>query len=291
MNRVRPGLLYAAPEMLRLVRTHGLDRKGLITQFGLVNQVRCQDILELAIDSHWIVQDATGRLAVTARGETICAIPDIEAALRQQLHDVVVHSRPTWALRLLAGRSEMRALADADVVQCFTEAGLLTSYDQDVVQVLDAMQTAMRGKRNDDNLASGRFGERLTIVHEELRTAHPPEWIAIDTNRAGYDILSREDGLGSARLPIECKASTERLEEGVFYLSRNEWNQTSAFPNYTYHLWSLKQPYRLLVVPHQEVGPHIPTDGGTGVWDRVKIPYSPFLHHETALAPEVQHAG
>jgi hypothetical protein len=126
-------------------------------------------------------------------------------------------------------------------------------------------------------LATGRTGERLSLEHEKKRLeplglAESVQWLALENNALGYDILSCDliDGVVLERF-IEAKAC--QFSPPQFYISRNEWEVAKEKRDaYLVHVWSLSDR-RLQLIQFAELETHVPLDSvsGKGRWRTVKI--------------------
>jgi hypothetical protein len=115
------------------------------------------------------------------------------------------------------------------------------------------------------------------LAYEENRTGRKPEWVAIENNADGYDVLSVVGGGDLRQLSIEVKTSTLGTA-GTFYLTRNEWERALEGANHVFHLWDARAnaTAQLAVVEPQEMQTHVPTDLGAGSWESVAIPFAAF---------------
>lgn len=100
-----------------------------------------------------------------------------------------------------------------------------------------------------------------------------PQWVAIEDNTAGYDVLSYDPGIVQPlnRL-IEVKSTIASPLR--FQLTRHEWEHACKFgPSYHFHIWDLQAPpYRLYERSAAEIAPHIPKDNEKGRWKLAEIP-------------------
>lgn len=287
MLDIRPGLLYAIPELIRLVERNRTSKEELCASFPRISEVPTHLVLDLACSVGWIEVVTGGSLYVMRRGAQIRAIPRAETALLAQLEDIVRVSQPAWAATLTQGRAEFVRTGPPDVVQCFRDAGLLSGSSQETVALLDSIAEIMRAARSDERLSTGRLGERLTIEYEAYRTGVTPQWTALDTARAGYDVLSIEGRDSVAPLPIEVKATVSNFEEGQLYLTRHEYDIASVTPSYTFHCWLVGSTPRLFVVRSGDLINHAPLDQQRGTWQKVRIPYDCLVAHEVAVPRKV----
>jgi hypothetical protein len=69
----------------------------------------------------------------------------------------------------------------------------------------------------------GRSGEKMSFDHEWKRTGLKPIWQAVESNLAGFDILSVTDSINNAKLQIEVKATTSEINYAKVHITRNEW--------------------------------------------------------------------
>lgn len=124
------------------------------------------------------------------------------------------------------------------------------------------------------------LGERLTMKFEEMRTGVKPDWHSIETNRSGYDILSRRSSEDGDSLLIEVKSSSQPLETACAIISRHEWDVASLLNNqgrYLFYIWKLgTATNQLAIITVEEMSCHIPLDHEYGTWESVHIPFVAF---------------
>lgn len=192
---------------------------------------------------------------------------------------IIVEYSPIWARLAPAGRNHVIQAIGVNGVQCLRSAGLLGS-DVRATNWWDALAMLNRGERNARLLEQGREGERLSLAYERSRLQREgisrlPEWVAIDDNTVGYDILSYAWNEGSQvnRL-IEVKTTQEHLSR--MFLSRNEWEVAEQYGEvFEFHLWNLSNK-ALTIYTVADIRGHIPIDNGAGKWESVEIrPDSP----------------
>lgn len=268
------GVLYQTQEFLRMVHSAPLTPAGFRASFPRFHRVRCEDILSTALQCQWITTIGDGHIQLTPSGLAVVEEPDGCSALRRQLLDLIRFVPPSWSGLLQRGRNAIKRYANLNVVQCFQDAGLLGDPELDVIRWWDMVSVPARSARDAKLLETGRRGEWLSLLYEEARVGKRPEWISVDNNDAGYDLLSRLARDTDEVLVIEVKASEEPWEDASFYLSRNEWTVLSTHKHAVIHLWSVSSIPVLhcqLAVSH--VNHHIPRDGGSGQWQSVRIPY------------------
>ncbi|HHW38318.1 MAG TPA: DUF3883 domain-containing protein [Bacillales bacterium] len=201
----------------------------------------------------------------------IIAEEDFNSRLKLQLMHMIKAFEPTWSSLFHKGRREAMRYFPPDVLQCFEEASLIDGYEPDVITWWDDLSSISRKSIDDSKLLVGREGEKLSIQYERDRTGYNPEWVSIESNLLGFDILSRTDSTGDTSLKIEVKASKSLSQEFTFYLTQREWDIAQSSLNYIFHLWILGDDPELYVYSLEELKKHIPIDKGEGSWETVKI--------------------
>jgi hypothetical protein len=205
-----------------------------------------------------------------------CPSPIRTEELRLTLFRLAVRLKPFWAKISFLGRDRVRAVLSGGPLQCLNYAGLLGPIDESVRQWWDELAAHFRAEQSQKLLEIGRQGEQLSFQLEtetlqKLGISEVPVWISIEDNTAGYDILSyrRTDNGRLSKLFIEAKATTTR--EYVFILTRHEWEVAAeAGSNFRFHFWYLPTP-AVWIATVEEVAIHIPSDHGSGLWDKVRL--------------------
>ena len=189
--------------------------------------------------------------------------------------------QPVWAKRIPYGRQEAFIYMSEEEQRCFIEAGLIESQEDDVIQWWDSLADIERKRQNIITTELGRKGERLTLLYEERRTGEKPDWRSIETNVAGYDIMSQRSESNKEKLLIEVKTSTMPVESAVAIISRHEWNIATLENNkkrYFFYFWIINgSQLKLAIIDVDTMAPHMPIDGDTGNWENTKIPFSAFI--------------
>lgn len=184
--------------------------------------------------------------------------------------------RPAWLSALPRGRRALRDALTADAADCFRRAGAFDDQPPvEVVTFLDRLANLARAQANMPLVESGRHAERLSFEHELARCADMPgtpvvEWVALDDNTTGYDILSSRlvDGRASPRL-VEVKSCRGRPLRLI--ITRNEWDTACRHPEaYVVHFWDLSAK-RLHELSWGELQPHMPIDQGDARWDSATL--------------------
>ncbi len=196
------------------------------------------------------------------------------------LHRYITICQPAWSKRIPFGRKEAYLFMNEEEKRCFVEAGLIDSYDQEIVEWWDNLAEAERIKKEASLDDIGRIGERLTLEYEEIRTGIKPDWRSIESNLAGYDILSQRTADNNERVLIEVKSSLQSIESADLIISRHEWDIARLKNNlsrYLFYLWDLSSSdRRLAVISAEEMSNHIPKDSKAGTWESVRVPFIIF---------------
>lgn len=204
---------------------------------------------------------------------------DGEVFYQQCIKAVVIHHQPIWAKSMRQGRSRFIDSLGRDDRDVFAAAGLLnTPPDMDIVSWWDETVGHARLSIDTEKMMQARAAEALSIKHEKqklesLGLEDEPEWIGLDDNFAGYDVLSYEIEDGTVRTKmIEVKSTIASPLR--FYLSRNEWNTAEEVgSSYQFHVWDMAgDPPRLFEFSVDQVRPHIPQDNERGRWSNAEIP-------------------
>jgi hypothetical protein len=269
--RLSVGVLYDCQKFFSFCATEAFFLNDVRTAFAYRYEAApISAVLDMMRAANWVSFDDDGRLRLTSRGRQILECGSPVDALRLQIMDYIVLVKPPWSSLIPRGRVETLPFLPPEARQCFNEAGLSEGYGGDVVAFWDRAANLSRGRSDDILLEIGREGERLSIEYESRRTGKVPVWKAVDSNLAGYDllsVLSRED---DRPLKIEVKAS-QRVDERAFYLTKNEWDCATGYGEYVLHLWLLGVDPKLLVWKPDAIASHVPVDQGNGTWQSTKI--------------------
>ena len=272
------GVLYSAFEFLQFaaVNTFTAEEFSNEKRFALTKP---HEILEVAQNCNWIQLTVEGRIILTKRGQAIVESGSSAAGLRCQIEDLIIFHDPPWASKIRHGRKETIPAMPGDVRQCFQECGLLDPWDKDILieEWWGAASIIARTRRGEKLSKTGRTAERWSCDYESSRTGVAPERTYLDTNFAGYDVLSQLSDVDATPLPIEVKGSERRPKEADFVMTRNEFKAARDSQKYQLHLWYVGQPKQLFVVSFDEVAKHLPIDRGEGKWENVRVPFAPFM--------------
>lgn len=289
--------------MLRLSINMLSNVMGLLRKIGSSNivlnettiyypafSVSFDTMIEMATRCGWISSSAD-QYSLTERGREILAKSPYNLSpenIRIMLEDYLGKIRPVWRSLIPAGRKEATIYMTKDERACFFEAGLLTLQpDVSVVDWWDRMSAIIRGEQDDKKNETGRRGERLTLMYEENRTNSKPVWQSIETNKAGYDIISARSDTDIARIFIEVKSTGLTLDSASFFVSKHEWDIASHSNDYFFYLWSINSNYnQLAILTPKLISNYIPINQQNGEWESVKIPFSEFADYFKVIEME-----
>ena len=217
MSLLSPGLLVGAFDLLRLAELTPLTLRTVPSAFSKLGGMPVKDVLATVQELNWIEATPSGTVVLTLSGARIYALPDHQARTRAAILDYIDIVRPAWLQSALSGRSRVLRFAGSTIAQVFDEAGLVVGTDPDTVAFWDALAARARGLKDDRLTAIGRIGERATIAYEKERTGSDPQWVALENNADGYDVLSIVAADDPQLLSIEVKATTS-TGDGILYL-------------------------------------------------------------------------
>ena len=200
--------------------------------------------------------------------------------IRLVLQCLIEHVSPAWTTAIPHGRDRVTAVLNVDEIQCFREAGLLDRAPvAEVIDWWDKLATGVRGLTLNRLLQQGRIAERLSFEKERSRLEQAeitlmPEWVSLDDNSLGYDILSYDlvDGTISPK-QIEVKGAMRDL----IYISKNEWRNAMSASRYEFHIWVMPRE-ECFILKASELEPHVPKDRGDGQWESISISISKLLN-------------
>lgn len=270
------GILYGAQRLLQLVLSTPMKVDELIESFSRIEVANTDDVLEISQKCHWLSVTTQGQLRVTTMGENVYSKGSPQEQLKCQLRDIIFQLDPSWAKRIPNGRKEVLRFLPDEIDQIFDEAGLLSDWNDTLLDDWDELALAVRAIRNRTSLKTGRQAERLTVLEEQKRTKRLPVWLARDTNFEGYDVLSTLDEHDQSQVLIEVKGTTLGPSQANFFISRKEWEIACSGKEYWFYLWLIRAAPEFRVVPWKKVEAHISKDQGDGCWDIVRVPFKCF---------------
>lgn len=150
----------------------------------------------------------------------------------------------------------------------------------DVVLLWDSIVEYTRMLNGLNKMDEARKAEALSMEYERRRLKEigidkEPQWMSLDDNFAGYDVLSYNPGeFAPTNRMIEVKSTTASPLR--FIVTRNEWEQAEKFgPAYLFQVWDMqKTPPVLYERTSAQVAIHIPSDNEKGKWKTADIPLS-----------------
>lgn len=271
------GILQSGQKLLEIVGRHSTVTEAIQAELPKILVMQTGEVLDVAVRCSWVESDGRGGLRLSKRGEEIVDFSDDQTRLRLQIVDFLRAVRPVWLSQVPKGRNEALAIMNADARYVLREAGLMDMPPcSDVVAWWDSVAADARSERSGILMEIGRRGERLSIAYEAERTGHQPSWTGVESNLAGYDILSRESRESSEPLPIEVKASNAAIGSAKFHISENEWQVAQTGRDFAFHLWLLQPPVKLAIIRTERMRDHISQNCGEGQWESVKIPMAVF---------------
>lgn len=257
-----------------------LQVESIKTYYGINKKAA----LSLATQCKWIALCNNSTYEITSYGEKLLqhfnGIQVTQAMYRDILRNYILVCKPIWARKIPFGRNVAFQIMSDEEQICFRKAGLMTNpVSLEEVNWWDGLAKLIRQEIEHQNDDTGRKGEELTIRFEKERTKADPVWESVNSNFAGYDILSQVSDSDTHQVLIEVKASTQNINDASFYISHNEWGFASAGYNqkrYYFYLWCLCKAPELAIVSYAEMMKHIPQDNGLGEWSDVNVPFSAF---------------
>jgi hypothetical protein len=271
------GILYSAQEFLGFAHNNSLSVEQFSKQTRFV-LASAENVLQVAQNCQWVRLTPDGNISVTDKGLRIVDAADSPAKLRIQIVDLIDFEKPPWAMKIRHGRQEaiVSLSADAGVRQCFQECGLLGAWSDASREWWISTGQLVRAQRQERLALTGATAEKWTIEYESERVGQIPEWKSIESNFAGFDVLSRISVSDESPLRIEVKGSERKPKEADFTVTRHEFRTATLSQNYVFYLWHVATNKQLFVVPFAEVKKQIPTDQNDGRWELTNIPFSSF---------------
>jgi len=258
---------------------HDHESFDVLTQFARsrsIDGTKTIDVVDTICACEWVlVADEAAKLS--PRGIQLANRFD-SSIKRIMIGDYIRVSSDSWKSLLPRGRKECTQYLPPDVLACFKGSGLLaTPVPDDVVLWWDQQSQGIRKEQELAALEIGRVGEKLTLMYERKRTGRDPIWKSIESNLAGYDVLSIAERNSTARMPIEVKTSEKPITVAVAYITRHEWEVAVESINHRFHFWQVDDRRSVLaVLDAADLQKHIPLDEGEGEWQNVAVPFQLF---------------
>jgi len=192
---------------------------------------------------------------------------------------VLIKHQPIWSQAMRSGRKRFVGTLSPDDRDIFRAAGLmLDPPTPDIVFWWDSVVGHARLQIDIEKMVQAREAELLSIKYEreklaELGIEKEPEWMGLDDNFVGYDVLSFRLGPhGLVNRLIEVKSTMASPLR--FYVTENEWKRAvQAGEAYLFHIWDMNQtPPILYIRTVDQIAPHIPTNNNKGDWKSALIP-------------------
>ncbi|MCR5694873.1 MAG: DUF3883 domain-containing protein [Clostridia bacterium] len=243
--------------------------------------------LNLALQCRWVEAVNDAEYALTSFGEKLMRdFNDMQlykGLYRDILFNYIRVCKPIWSRKIPYGRNEAYRIMSDDEQICFKKAGLMCNpVTREEVDWWDSLAKLERAEIDQQKDDIGRKGEELTIGYEKKRTNTTPIWESIDSNLAGFDIISQVSSKDATQILIEVKSSNKQMQDASFFVTHNEWQFASAGCNknrYYFYLWLLNSTPKLAIVPTSEIEKHIPLESGQGEWSETIIPFSAFHNY------------
>lgn len=243
------------------------------------SQINALWLIDIVKQCGWMVETSSKTLMLTEKGHMIIAedgMPE-NTIFRVMLSDYIVTFCPVWCYRIPYGRAEAALMMTKDERACFQEAGLLCEFpDDDVVKWWDSLSAIIRKNQDENKNDCGRAGEKLSLYYEKRRTGIAPQWVSVDSNLLGYDVLSQISKNDFSKLLIETKASEMSMDNAYCHISINEWRTATTAKDYLFYFWLLGTSNMLAKINVSQLKPYIPTNNLAGEWESVKIPFKCF---------------
>jgi len=275
----RYGVLYRACTLLELLEDNPQPEAELFRSFQdeKYRNVSIKDVVSVSRFASWVAEGEDEFLVVTDEGRELLAAGSDTLRMRRQVEKLIELIKPDWAASAVQGRKAILNYVDANVRQCFNEAGLVAGNEKDVVEWWDRLAAKYRGVASYQYTEIGRRGERLSCEREFSRTGTWPQWVALDHTGAGYDLVSQVSQEDVSALVIEVKTTTQNWASAVFFMSRHEWDVLCHQHHALVHLWCMRggSPQEAAVTIEQ-LERHVPQDIGKGEWTKFSCPFSEF---------------
>ena len=271
-----PGVLYSCFEILDIARSNEIKLDDFNERSKNLNLFKVNDALELGITLGFIEKTKNGKLKLTNQGYAVLRHKKYKEFTYTAILKYAEKHKPLWLKYASFGREKVLQFCSDELKQIFIEGELDCGNTAEIVIFWDTLAEMARESKKSDNLSIGRLGERLSFIYETERTKEEPIWMALEDNMAGYDILSKKNTDDEIKIKIEVK--TSKNKEGLFFLTKNEWEEAETSKYYYFHLWNINQVSspQIGIIGKEEVAIHIPKKQNLGEWNQVEIPFAAF---------------
>lgn len=286
MIRLSVEVLWSSQILLKRISEYKIHSTEEVYIKNL-SSVNADTLMELASTCRWIVKD-NDYFVLSGQGKVLLNTKNFGDRSKVMLYDYIRYITPAWAKRIPYGRQEAFIFMTKDEQACFYEAGLMEDDpDSAVISWWDSVSCLLRRAEDEKKTEIGRKGEYLTVLYEQRRTGIKPQWVSLDSNLSGYDLISQRTKENLSALLIEVKSSERSIATAEFFISVNEWHTGCNAEDYLFYLWSFfgKKQYLAKVSP-QQLFKFIPTNNNSGKWQIAKIPYSSFADSFEEIAWE-----
>lgn len=224
--------------------------------------------------------------AYSEAAELVAALPgyrlppkcERQAAIRSLLRELTVARRPAWARLIPRGRRHLEAYLPRNALQCMQTAGLYDAeLDEAALDWWDSLASYFRSTSELERTLTGRQGERLTLASEKERLEAAgrsdlkPNWVSLDDNSLGYDVLSYSLDEAGRENPLHIEVKASSAQPRRFFLTRNEWRVAKSMNEaFVLHLWDLEN-HVVTRFSVADLERHVPTDRGWGRWQTVEV--------------------
>ena len=276
MAKLSPGIIASSVNLFKIIDKFNINERQLLIEMPYISGTSTMELLKVAKICQWIKSDDV--LSTTPKTKQYTT-KGYKYIYRLLLYDYIKYIKPAWSSLLTKGRFESVPFFTKDIIACFFDAGLMGEPpDAEVIYWWDEVNNLIYINDMKKKTDIGRLGERLSYFYERQRTNINPIWKSIDSNLAGYDILSQTDKNNGEKLLIEVKCSNRAMINAEAILSRNEWNTACRSTNYIFHFWHITKSdeHYLAVISKETILSHIPIDFGKGLWEECSIPFSAF---------------
>jgi hypothetical protein len=233
------------------------------------------EVVKIAKDStsDSAAHDYQEALKVFQSGLGTLEIDSLEMRIREVLTHLVTSNDYPWKQFSNRGRKWVLGRLSPNELQSFTAAGLTKDMmDDQIREWWDALASRNTVESPDFGF---RIWEKRSFEKELERLSKEkcplfPEWVALEDNFMGYDILTYHKTRGGwQKHYLEVKSS----ETGItrFYLSHREAAIATRFTeNYSLDFWDVKSG-TLRQLSGNELLAHLPINQGQGKWQEVLV--------------------
>lgn len=276
MIRLSVDVIWSSHALLKRISEYSI-RTAEDIYIKNLSPVSVDTLMDLAVTCRWIARN-NDLFVLSKQGQTLVNTKEFSERAKIILSDYICYVTPAWARRIPYGRQEAFIFMTKDEQACFYEAGLMDENPGNtVIGWWDQISNFLRRIEEDRKIEIGRKGEQLTILYEQKRTGRDPQWISLDSNLSGYDVISQQTQDDPSALLIEVKSSEKSIATADFFVSVNEWHTALNTENYKLYLWCFYGGKKqLAIIQPRQLFQYIPTNNKSGKWQMVRIPFASF---------------